>query len=132
MKQGKGFSGDLYRVINIRKESDSKTEVVIHLLSEHKIFGGHFPGNPVLPGACTVQIIKETIEAVTGQLLLLTDAPVIKFQSFINPEIYNDLDIDLTISRSEVGRLNCSAVVRRGDASFCTFRGTFRYLDEVY
>jgi len=132
MKQGKGFSGNLYQVTNIRKESGGKAEVVIRLNREHKIFGGHFPGNPVLPGACTVQIIKETIEAVTDQLLLLSDAPVIKFQSFVNPEINNDLDIDLTISRGEGGRLICSAVVRREDITFCSFRGTFRPVDEAH
>lgn len=132
MKQGKGFSGDLYRITNIRKGSDGKAEVVIRLKSEHKIFGGHFPGNPVLPGACTVQIIKETIEEVTGQILFLTDAPVIKFQSFVNPEINNELDIDLIINRGESGKLICSAVVRHGDITFCTFRGTFRPVDDIH
>jgi len=36
----------------------------ISLIKDHEVFRGHFPDNPILPGVCTVQIIKELMTRV--------------------------------------------------------------------
>ncbi|MBQ0740088.1 3-hydroxyacyl-ACP dehydratase, partial [Aquimarina celericrescens] len=38
--------------------------VTITINKNHKIFKGHFPGNPVTPGVCMIQIIKELAEGI--------------------------------------------------------------------
>ena len=34
-----------------------------------EVYRGHFPGNPVCPGVCNMQMIKECAERLTGQRL---------------------------------------------------------------
>ena len=36
----------------------SKYSVSLRLESSHDIFKGHFPGNPVLPGVCQVEMVR--------------------------------------------------------------------------
>lgn len=33
----------------------------VRLDAAHPIYAGHFPGNPVLPGVCTLQIVRECL-----------------------------------------------------------------------
>ena len=45
------------------------------------IFKGHFPGQPVVPGACMLQMEKELLEKATGQHVQLRKAGKIKYIS---------------------------------------------------
>lgn len=76
----------------------------VQLDKDHEIFKGHFPGNPVMPGVCMIQIIKELTEEATGKDLFLSVATNIKFMAIINPEINPDLQlaIDITEENGEV------------------------------
>mgnify|MGYP002712062655 CR=1 FL=1 len=76
----------------------------VHLNKDHAIFKGHFPGNPVMPGVCMIQIIKELTEQATGKSLFLTVSSNIKFMAIINPEKNPDLQlsIDITQENDEV------------------------------
>ncbi len=124
MKTSKNFLDSLYTIKNInRGDGSDKISVRIEINSSHEIFKGHFPGNPVLPGACTVQIIKEIIEVVTGRSLLLSEAGSIKYLSFINPEINKILDTDLFLSEQESCALLCNATVHYEGTTFCSFKG---------
>ncbi|WP_422082329.1 3-hydroxyacyl-ACP dehydratase [Ulvibacterium sp.] len=73
----------------------------IQLNKEHPIFKGHFPGNPVMPGVCMIQIIKELTEKATGKQLFLKVSSNIKFMAIINPEENDILHLILNISTDE-------------------------------
>lgn len=49
------------------------------------IFAGHFPGQPVVPGACMVQLVKDVLEEALNMPLLLKKAGHIKFINMITP-----------------------------------------------
>ena len=63
-------------------ETFNKTEegisAQIKLNPKHKIFKGHFPGKPIMPGVCMIQIIKELTERSLGQELFLSVASNVK------------------------------------------------------
>ena len=62
---------------------------------EHAIFKGHFPGNPVTPGVCMMQIIKELSQEILGSSLILKSSSNVKFMALINPEINPKLKLEL-------------------------------------
>ena len=41
--------------------------VTVRLLPESAVYRGHFPGYPITPGVCLVQIALELIEEMAGQ-----------------------------------------------------------------
>jgi len=51
----------------------------IKLNPNHAIYHGHFTGNPVTPGVCQIQIVKEMLCEILQQTFILTDAKSIKF-----------------------------------------------------
>lgn len=92
---------DFY-IINSLENIDGQKHVAnIRLNKDHEVFSGHFPGNPVTPGVCMMQIIKElTQEAVNAQLTMKS-ASNIKFMALINPEVNPELKLELDITLAD-------------------------------
>lgn len=61
--------------------------------ASHEIFKGHFPGQPVVPGVCTMQIITEILEQYLNRKLLLTEAQQVKFLQLITPDIQPNIQL---------------------------------------
>ena len=60
---------NFYKIIHIKEREDGKQEIEIELNPGHVLYQGHFPGQPVVPGVCTLQIIKESAEQIASQPL---------------------------------------------------------------
>ncbi len=102
---------------------------MVHLNKDHAIFKGHFPGNPVMPGVCMIQIIKELTEEATGKNLFLTVSSNIKFMAIINPEKNPDLQIanDITEENGEVKVKNTTSF---GETVALKLNATFKIIDK--
>ena len=64
---------------------DGKVEATITFQPNHAIFAGHFPGQPVVPGVCLVQAVKDLLSIAIVQKLALEKAANIKFLAVIIP-----------------------------------------------
>ena len=90
----------LYSVIAL-EQSNEGVKATIRLNKDHGIFKGHFPGNPIMPGVCMIQIIKELTEEAVDKTLFLSVSSNIKFMAIINPDLNPVLHMDLTITENE-------------------------------
>ena len=79
----------------------STITTIIAVNKDHEIFKGHFPNNPVMPGVCMIQIIKEITEEVTKKSLFISVLSNIKFMALINPEENPILKIETIITEEE-------------------------------
>src|SRR5690606_23989062 len=77
---------DFYHVEHIRSLPNNVYVAEVRLNPAHPIFDGHFPDNPVAPGVCMMQIVKELTETVERKILFLVRASNVKFTALINPE----------------------------------------------
>jgi len=76
---------NLYKVNeDIVRDSIQTTSITLN--PDNDVFKGHFPGNPVTPGVCMLQIIKELTENRVGYSLLMKKASNVKFMAVINPD----------------------------------------------
>lgn len=75
---------DLYTIHSLSKV-ENKIESVVLLRDNHPIFNGHFPGQPVLPGVCMMQMITEITGKYLNQKFSIAGAPLIKFLRMIDP-----------------------------------------------
>lgn len=96
---------DFYTVDKIDTNSEGKYLAAITLNKDHDIFKGHFPGNPVTPGVCMMQIIKEITESILNETLTMVSTSNVKFMAIINPEINSKLVLDLEISENEAAEI---------------------------
>jgi 3-hydroxyacyl-[acyl-carrier-protein] dehydratase len=120
------FLNNLYHIIKILpEESGSKFSVIIELYPSHEIFAGHFPGNPILPGVCMVQIIKELLINYLDCKLTLKNASSIKYLSIIDPRVNNTVQFDIETGKTETGEISCKVELNSGSVVFCRFKGEF-------
>lgn len=92
---------DFYKVLSEEKTTDSKYSITILVNEKHEIFKGHFPGNPIMPGVCMIQIIKELTEKITESTLMIQTLANVKFMALINPENNPELRLELDITTTE-------------------------------
>ncbi len=126
MKTEPRFLNDLYIIKTSHSVSVNKLTVQIEINSGHQIFKGHFPGNPVLPGAATLQILKEVVAEHIGHQIILSRAANIKYLSFINPDKIKIIDLDIDLNKSGTELLSCNAIFHCKDTIFCSFKGEFK------
>ena len=90
---------NFYTINSIEEKTENSYDVLIELNKNHTIFEGHFPGNPVTPGVCMIQIIKELVEEITQKKWQLKKLSNVKFMAIINPEEHPNLHISLDINK---------------------------------
>lgn len=95
---------DLY-TITAFTETDGQIHSAIRLNAQHRIFEGHFPGQPVLPGVCMVQIIKELVETATGKTWTMSQSDYLKFLSPIIPADGQAIEATVTMEQKEQDEL---------------------------
>lgn len=88
---------DFYKIVSLEKK-EQRHEAVILVNEQHDVFNGHFPGNPIMPGVCMMQIIKELAEEITESKLMLQSLTNVKFMALINPEVTPELRLELDIT----------------------------------
>ncbi|MGO4772819.1 3-hydroxyacyl-ACP dehydratase [Flavobacterium sp. W22_SRS_FK3] len=92
---------DFYKILSEEKTADSKHTITILVNEKHEIFKGHFPGNPIMPGVCMIQIIKDLTEKITLKTLMIQTLTNVKFMALINPEVNPELRLELDINVTE-------------------------------
>ena len=118
---------DFYTIIELDSSDKENIKAIIDLNKEHEIYEGHFPGNPVVPGVCLTQLIKEIMETVEDMELSLVYADNIKFMAVVNPEINNRLQIDLKVKYdTEQKLIKVNSVTHFNDQVFYKFKGNFK------
>ena len=84
------LKNNLYKII--RKEGVGPVvNYAIELIPSCVIYAAHFPGEPITPGVCIVQMGKELVEELlseqrsTSCKLMITKVKNVKFLSIISP-----------------------------------------------
>jgi 3-hydroxyacyl-[acyl-carrier-protein] dehydratase len=90
---------------------------------KHPIFQGHFPGSPVVPGVCQIQMIIETLSNIAGRRLTLTASDTVKFLYMINPLESTHVDLDMLVKQPAEGRFQVQATLLGTNNTFLKFKG---------
>ena len=118
---------DFYTLVEMDSSDKENVKAVVDLNKDHEVYKGHFPGNPVVPGVCLTQLIKEVMENIEAKELMLVYADNIKFMSIVNPEVNSRLQIDLKVKYDEEQNLiKVNSVTHFNDQVFYKFKGNFR------
>lgn len=92
---------DFYQVQRIEALEENAYTITLTLNADHPIFDGHFPQQPVTPGVCVIQIVKEITEKIVDKTLFFQQVKQAKFSSLIDPKVSNVLRIELTIKTGD-------------------------------
>jgi len=115
---------DFFTIRSIQKD-EASAKVLLELNVSHPIFAGHFPGQPVVPGACLLQMVKEIMQVILDNKLQLIKAHQLKFLSPIDPNKSTDLQAEFIHSISENQEISVSATFLCGGIACFKFSGYF-------
>lgn len=88
----------------------------------HAIFEGHFPGQPVVPGVCMLQMIKEVGEKALNRSLFLQQAAQIKYLQVLVPVAGATVDLKIEWK----AELSFNASLKEGDQTIMKMSGIFQ------
>lgn len=112
----------IFKIISVNAD-DSTIIASVEVDIDNEILKGHFPDQPVVPGACMVQIVKDVLADVLHQPLRLTKADNIKFLSLIEPSAKSlQLNISYQLLDNDI---KVSAALQSGDITFMKLQGVF-------
>ncbi|MCX6284796.1 MAG: 3-hydroxyacyl-ACP dehydratase [Bacteroidetes bacterium] len=97
--------------------------VSLSLDGSHDIFKGHFPGNPVLPGVCQVEMVREVSGEITDKQLMLMQASQVKYLALINPLANDRLSMNLKFMNAGQGEIDVTAEITSGETIFMKMKG---------
>lgn len=92
---------DFYIIQSKKIISESSFSATISIHADHPVFEGHFPGNPVVPGVCMLQIVKDLVEIHLQKKLQLQNISNVKFTAVVNPLQHQQLDVHVSYENIE-------------------------------
>ena len=118
---------DFYQLAEIETTADGACQALLLLNPEHPIFDGHFPGLPVVPGVCMLQMTKETLEHVLGRETRLQSARNMKFLSVLNPCENKTVRLELWYHPADEGQISLESTLLDPDSgkTFFKMKGIF-------
>lgn len=86
-------NGILYDILK-----ENENGFLLRMNSEHPVYQGHFPGNPITPGVLTMQMVRECASRRIGRDLCYTAVKNCRFAAMVRP---GDL-LELTLQTESV------------------------------
>ena len=99
----------------------------ISINREWPIYKAHFPGHPITPGVCIVQMIQELLQVWLGREVNLVKAKNVKYLAIISPEEVCELSVSFTsIEEQPDGTLKVHTQVASGETVYTKLSATFK------
>lgn len=118
------LAGTFYETLESKQDAEN-ISAQVQFRADHPIFAGHFPGMPVVPGVCQVQVLNELLNAALGAEFLLQSAATVKFLAPIDPVAQPIVNIHFTADKKEDGTLAVNGQFTGSDKIFFKFKGIF-------
>jgi 3-hydroxyacyl-[acyl-carrier-protein] dehydratase len=115
---------DFYKTL-VLVQDDSVVTAMLEIYPGHDIFKGHFPGSPVVPGVCMMQMVKEVLETALDKQLFLSKADYMKFLIVVDPRINDVVKIEISFKIVEVSNIDITATLSSGEMVCFKFKGRF-------
>ncbi len=110
------LEGNYYTLLGEERQGEGTVTFRISLLPECDIYRGHFPGNPVCPGVCNMQTIKECAEKVTGKQLRVSSVRQCRLKAVATPAICSELEVKVSVEQQPGDDARYTVVASISDA----------------
>lgn len=100
----------LYNIVS-EQISENDHDFIIKLNPEHFIYQAHFPGEPITPGVCIMQIAVELIEYKLNKPVDLNTVKNIKFLQIISPRECTEIKYTIGKISEEEGKIKAQVSV---------------------
>ena len=123
----KGAIDDIF-IVEELEYSPGKVRAIIGINKNSAIFEGHFPDQPIVPGACMVQLVKDVLCGALEANIILKKAASIKFINMITPDSSPEPQLILTYKLMDNVDIRVNAKITIGDVACFKLQATYTKL----
>lgn len=113
--------------ISAEHQEEGVLHATLTLDATHRIFDGHFPGQPVVPGVCMMMMVREVLQAsLEGRTVQLLRADHAKFLSLIDPRMHPSVELELRYSAQLENEMKVTSRLYKAEIIFFKYQALFR------
>jgi 3-hydroxyacyl-[acyl-carrier-protein] dehydratase len=112
-----------YKVINEEKNGTTG-KYTVAILPDCNVYDGHFPGDPVCPGVCNIETIKECAMMLTGKDLRIKAIKQCRLTAIATPAVCPEVIITINAAQNADGSYLVIANISDDKQSYMDFKGT--------
>ena len=107
-----------YSIVSQENISDTQTQTKVLINAAHPIFEGHFPEQPVVPGVCMLQMVKDIVADKAQRNIQLQSLANVKFINVVIPQQHSELDITIKYENSVDNSIKVSSTITANETVF--------------
>lgn len=115
----------LFTIKSTSAEGTSAFTTKAAMNANHPVFQGHFPGTPVLPGVCSLYLIRTCTELFPGCSLRYHRVESCKFTAMIDPLRNEVIIVQRNIKKDEEG-IQIKAFMLYGNSTVLKLQATMK------
>lgn len=92
-----------YKVLSEERTEGLSAKYQLAILSECDVYNGHFPGDPVCPGVCNIETIKECAMLLAGEQLRYSGIRQCRLTALATPAVCPEVDVQIVLSPTGEG-----------------------------
>ena len=108
---------DYYTIESVTKGEDGSVRFGITLKADSIVYEGHFPGEPVSPGVCNIQMVKECVEQMVGKPLLMNNIQQCRLTTLVTPVQHPQVEVTVCLEEKE-NIYKVKATVGKGEETY--------------
>ncbi|PWK23856.1 3-hydroxyacyl-[acyl-carrier-protein] dehydratase [Arcicella aurantiaca] len=103
---------------------ENKVIFEVSLNAKHDIYQGHFPFKPIVPGVCTLQLVRELLEIHLGKKLRFSSSKNVKFSGMIDPNTTPQITVEIqNLTTDSTQKIKASVFCK--EQTFCKYDGEY-------
>ncbi len=116
---------DLFTMESVTAENRCAFLAKASVDANHPVFHGHFPGIPVLPGVCSLYLIRTCTEHFLGCNMRYNTVDSCKFTAMIDPLRNEKISVQVNIKQGEEG-IQIRALMLYGNRTVLKLHATMK------
>lgn len=120
------LENSFYKILH--KEVDGLSgRFTIAILPDCNVYEGHFPNDPVCPGVCNIETIKECTMLLTGKELRIKSIKQCRLTAIATPSVCPEVTVTVTATPSADNTYTVLASIKDDAQTYMEYKGIMEY-----
>lgn len=116
-----------FAVLHEEKVTANDAVYLCELKPDCDVYNGHFPGKPVSPGVCNIEMIRECAEMLVGCDLKIDTIKQCRLTAVASPAVCPKVDVKVSVAQIEgTNSYNVVASISDAERPYMELKGTFQ------
>lgn len=112
-----------YQILCMTMQEEGCAVFRVALLPDCEAYCGHFPGRPVCPGVCQVEMARQCAERLSGCKLYIKSIGLCRFLAVASPDVCPEVEIAVALKSVKEGTWLMTARLFDERAIYMEFKG---------